>query len=136
MNRKLNSKVNNKVGDQKSNNRKRIRDDDSQTRGEEQQECLEIVNSRNAVKPTELMNEKHQFTRGMKEKEINVILFLLEGEPGFERMTLREKMTECVKRATQEIQEWFYTNGVEGTLANNWAEFKKELVVYCSERGR
>lgn len=67
----------------------------------------------------------------MLEKKVKLELFLLEGERGFDELTLRSKMTEVVKLSDNEFRSIFYDKGIDESLPNCWEDFKKMLIEYC-----
>lgn len=75
------------------------------------------------------------FRRGMREYEVRMNLFMIEGQNGFEVMNLRSKMTAVVARGNNDVKEWFYDRGVSETLPMSWEEFETELVGFCVDIG-
>ncbi|KCZ81850.1 hypothetical protein H312_00749 [Anncaliia algerae PRA339] len=74
------------------------------------------------------------FKRGMELRTIKRMLFIMEGEDGFEQRSLRSKMTEVIKNSSREIQDNFYDSGIENKLARDWDSFKKHIEEFCSEK--
>lgn len=75
------------------------------------------------------------FKRNMSEHKVKVQLFMMEGEAGFEELTIRSKMTEVAARGDNNLREWFYEAGVSGELPETWEEFKTRLVEFCVGTG-
>lgn len=107
--------------------------DASHTRGDEQQTLSlnQKIDNPAMVKP--FTNNTQKITTNMNEKQIKIILFLLEGSKGFSQLTPREQMTETVTRGTAQIHEWFFEQGISDSLPTSWAEFKIKLINFCTE---
>lgn len=70
----------------------------------------------------------------MYEKIVRKELFLIEGDNGFEDMTLRGKMNEVIRMSCNELQENFYELGINNELPNNWVDFKNYVVEFCTNQ--
>ncbi|KCZ82226.1 hypothetical protein H312_00249, partial [Anncaliia algerae PRA339] len=56
------------------------------------------------------------FKRGMEARAIKRMLFMMEGDDEFERKSLRNKMTDVMRKSSKEVQENFYDLGIENKL--------------------
>lgn len=81
------------------------------------------------------VNKNCSFRRDMSERAVLINLFMLEGEPGFSRLTVREQMTECVRKGNDEMRDWLFSLGVENRLPEDWDQFKEMLKDFCSGEG-
>jgi hypothetical protein len=53
------------------------------------------------------------------------------GRDSFEMRTIRGKMTEVIKKSSEELKEHFCVNGVQNQLPDNWTYFKELVVDFC-----
>lgn len=74
------------------------------------------------------------FKRGMDERSVRRMMFIMEGEDNFELRSLRSKMTEVIKKSSKNLQDDFYEKGVDGKLPENWEAFKVYVEEYCTEQ--
>ncbi|KAG0439046.1 hypothetical protein DMUE_2706 [Dictyocoela muelleri] len=77
-------------------------------------------------------NSQILFIRNMKEKDIKIELFMIEGDNNFEILSLRSKMTQIIKRSNPYIKNWYYEMGIEGKLSNTYEDFKSKFIDFCS----
>lgn len=90
----------------------------------------------NSVSPALIRNAENTsrvFRRGMREVAVKRELFMLEGEDRFEERSLRSKMTEVMKRSSEELKERFYELGVTNSLPVSWDKFKIWFQECCTE---
>jgi hypothetical protein len=114
-----------------SNPRKQILDDANNVqRNVEQGENL-MPRTRYANVKSNASKKETLFARGVLEMKVRRELFILEGDDSFEMRTIRGKMTEVIKRSSEELKEHFYEKGVQNQLPDNWTDFKEFVVDFC-----
>ncbi|KAG0420327.1 hypothetical protein EQH57_0196 [Dictyocoela roeselum] len=86
----------------------------------------------NYVTRSSLVGSSTPFYRNMKERQIKIEIFMIEGEDGFENLSLRSKMTQIMKRSSSDIKSWFYEMGIDGSLPKTYEDFKSKFVDFCS----
>ncbi|EJW03229.1 hypothetical protein EDEG_02397 [Edhazardia aedis USNM 41457] len=74
------------------------------------------------------------FSRGMSEKNIKIVFFMLEGMVGFENRTTCGKMTEVAMRGSDKLKEWYYEAGASDELPETWSDFIQKVIEFCTER--
>ncbi|KAG0436934.1 hypothetical protein DMUE_3967 [Dictyocoela muelleri] len=74
------------------------------------------------------------FWKGMKKTQCWMNQFILEGSAGFDKMSLREKMTVFIKESSDEIKKWFYLKGMSTELPPNGKISKKSYVIMFVEK--
>ena len=82
--------------------------------------------------PALVNSDQIKFMKNMDEKTVRIRLFLIEGERNFEVMSLREKCTIVAAKGDTKFQEWFVETGTNEKLANNWENFKTQVIEYCT----
>ena len=59
------------------------------------------------------------YGRGEDEREVRKELFLLEGQEGFDGLSLRGKMAKVINKGSRELQELFYDMGIGNELSKS-----------------
>ena len=72
------------------------------------------------------------FRKGVQQQDVSAALFILEGEKGFESMSLREKYTLVARAGDARFRRWYTDNGASNKLPNNWGILRKKL--HCTAR--
>jgi hypothetical protein len=62
--------------------------------------------------------------KGVEEKKVKRELFLTEFEEGFENKSLKGKMTEILRRSSEELREFVYELGVSEKLPGHGVRLK------------
>ena len=75
------------------------------------------------------------FTKGIPDKNARINLFILEGQAGFEKLSVREKTALVARNSDNALREWYYTKGSADELPRTWSEFKNMFVEYCTNKG-
>ncbi|KAG0439768.1 Transposon Ty3-G Gag-Pol polyprotein [Dictyocoela muelleri] len=89
----------------------------------------------NFGKTASTFNSQTTFRKGMTEKEVHRELFMIEGEDNFEHLSLRSKMTQCIRRSSVDLRDWYFDLGASGLLSESWDMFKNSVINFCCEQG-
>jgi hypothetical protein len=112
-------------------------EDASVSRTEEQYHDHASANARSTADSNSLITSQDRiiFKRNMEERTVRINLFMIEGETGFEKCSLREKMTKTALHGDARFRDWYFERGIENELPSEWEEFKRMVLEFCTGIG-
>ncbi|KAF7698521.1 hypothetical protein CDIK_1483 [Cucumispora dikerogammari] len=75
------------------------------------------------------------FIKAIPDKDARINLFILEGQVGFEKLSVRKKTALVARNSDRVLREWYYTKGSANELPKTWSEFKNMFIEYCTNKG-
>ncbi|KAM0673791.1 hypothetical protein GVAV_002879 [Gurleya vavrai] len=93
-------------------------------------EQIELSNSKVQNRDTD---GNIKLKKKLSERECRRMLYIIEGEDGFDGMTTRGMISRLAKYGDREFQEWFIDVAASNEIGTTCDEIKNNIVRYCIE---
>ncbi|KAM0674401.1 hypothetical protein GVAV_002014 [Gurleya vavrai] len=71
--------------------------------------------------------------KGLSEREIRTIIYIVEGEDGFEEKKMRGKVSKLAQCGDANFRDWLIDRAAINELPKEWSDLKEKIVKWCLE---
>jgi hypothetical protein len=76
-----------------------------------------------------------KLSRKLKEKDVKIHLYFIEGEEGFKNLSPKAKVSRISRYGDSEFCEWLFEKGSRDELPDSWSDIKNCIIQYCTSSG-